>query len=255
MLFNGEPVGRRDGPPVDIAVDPIEGTSLAASGRPDAIAVIALAPRGTMWSPGAAFYMMKLVVGAGARAAVAPELLAGPVDKTLAAIADAKSKPLAELAVYVLDKPRHAALVAEIRAAGARVLLRPEGDVMGAVLAATPGSGVDVAMGIGGTPEGVIAAAAVRALGGAMLARLAPQKAAEREGILAGGGDLDAVLTEAELVRSDDVFFAATGVTDGVLLGGVRRTETGATTDSMVIRGKTGARRRIAADHRRTPLA
>ncbi|MBI4637562.1 MAG: class II fructose-bisphosphatase [Candidatus Rokubacteria bacterium] len=254
MLFNGEIVGSGRGPAVDIAVDPIEGTSLLAQSRPDAIAVIAVAPRGTMWSPGPAFYMSKLVVGAEAREAIEPGSLTLPVAKTLAAIAEAKRTAVEALTVYVLDKPRHAALITEILAAGARVVSRTEGDVMGALLAATPRSGVDVLMGTGGTPEGVIAATAVRALGGTMLVRLAPQKPGEREAVLASGVDLDRVLTERDLVRSADVLFAATGVTDGVLMRGVRYTASGAITDSILIRGTTGTRRRLEAEHRSEKL-
>ena len=251
MLFNGEVVGTGKGPAVDVAVDPVEGTSLLAHGRPDAIAVIGVAPRGTMWSPGPAFYMNKLVVGRDAREAVSPASLAAPVSETLAAIAKAKHKPVADLTVFVLDKPRHAALIADIRAAGARVLLRTDGDVAGALMAATPGSGVDALMGIGGTPEGVIAACAVRALGGAMLGQLAPQKPGEREAALAAGLDIKRVLSAPDLVQSDDVFFAATGITDGLLMPGVRYTAgDSATTDSMVMRGKSQTRRTIHAEHR-----
>ena len=251
MLFNGEVVGTGKGPAVDVAVDPVEGTSLLAHGRPDAIAVIAVAPRRTMWSPGPAFYMNKLVVGRDARKAVSPASLTAPVSETLAAIAEAKRKPVDDLTVFVLDKPRHAGLIADIRAAGARVLLRTDGDVAGALMAATPGSGVDALMGIGGTPEGVIAACAVRALGGAMLGQLAPQKPGEREAAIAAGLDLDRVLTAHDLVQSDDVFFAATGITDGLLMPGVRYTASdGATTDSIVMRGKSQTRRTIHAEHR-----
>ena len=165
MLFNGEAVGTGQGPAVDVAVDPVEGTSLLAHGRPDSIAVIGVAPRGTMWSPGPGFYMNKLVVGREAREAIASVSFATPVADTLAAIAASKLKAVADLTVFVLDKPRHAELISVIRAAGARVLTRTDGDVAGALMAATPGSGVDILMGIGGTPEGVIAACAVRALG------------------------------------------------------------------------------------------
>lgn len=235
---------------MDGAVDPVEGTSLLAHGRPDAIAVIAVAPRATMWSPGPAFYMDKLCVGREAREAVGPTSLTAPVADTLKRIGDAKSKPVESLTVFVLDKPRHVDLIAEIRAAGARVLLRTDGDVAGALLAATPGSGVDVLMGIGGTPEGIIAACAVRALGGAMLGRLAPQKPGERAAVVGAGLVLDRVLTERDLVESDDVFFAATGITDGVLMPGVRYTKDGATTDSMVVRGRSGTQRMIHAEHR-----
>jgi len=254
MLFNGEAVGTGVGPAVDVAVDPVEGTSLLANGRPDAISVITVAPRGTMWSPGPGFYMNKLVVGRDAREVLSPALLRAPVAKTLAAIADAKRKRVDDLTVFVLDKPRHTGLIADVRAAGARVLLRTDGDVAGALMAATPGSGVDVLMGIGGTPEGVIAAAAVRALGGAMLGQLAPQKPGEREAVLAAGLDIDRVLTERDLVRSDDVFFATTGITDGLLMPGVHYTDDGATTDSIVMRGKSGTRRTIHAEHRHDKL-
>jgi fructose-1,6-bisphosphatase II len=250
MLFNGEVVGNGNDPAVDVAVDPVEGTALLAHGRPDAISVIGVAPRGTMWSPGPAFYMDKLVVGRGAREALSPVSLDAPRLTTLTAIADALGKPIGDLTVFVLDRPRHQRLIAELRAAGARLLLRTDGDVVGALLAATPASGVDALMGIGGTPEGVIAACAVRVLGGAMLARLAPQKPGERQAVLAAGLDLGSVLTERDLVQTDDVFFAATGITDGVLLEGVRYTATGATTDSVVMRGRTGTARSIHAQHR-----
>ncbi len=254
MLFEGEKVGNGEGPQVDVAVDPVEGTSLLAYGRPDAISVVGVAPRGSMWSCGPAYYMKKLVVGAEARAAITPASLNAPVAVTLAAVAAAKHKPVDEITVFILDKPRHAELIAQVRAAGARVLLRTDGDVAGALMAATPDSGVDLLLGIGGTPEGVIAACAVRALGGAMLGQLAPQKEAERAAVLAAGLDLEQMLTECDLVRSDDVFFAATGITDGVLLPGVRYTSTGATTDSMVMRGKTGTIRTIHASHRWSQL-
>src|SRR5574337_272570 len=249
MLFNGEAVGTGQGPAVDVAVDPVEGTSLLAHGRPDSISVIGVAPRGTMWSPGPAFYMNKLVVDRDAREAISSATLAAPVADTLGAIAEAKRKPVEDLTVFVLDKPRHVGLIAEVRAAGARVLLRTDGDVAGALMAATPGSGVDALMGIGGTPEGVIAACAVRALGGAMLGQLAPQKPGEREALLAAGLDLDRVLTERDLVSSDDVFFAATGITDGLLMQGVRYGDSGSTTHSIVMRGKSRTRRTIQAEH------
>jgi fructose-1,6-bisphosphatase II len=255
MLADGERVGTGRGPAVDVAVDPVEGTSLLASGRPDSIAVIGLAPRGTMWSPGPAYYMEKLVVGRDARDAVSRLGLDAPLPETLGAIAEAKGRRVEDLGVFVLDKPRHAALVAGLRAAGARVLLRTDGDVAGALLAATPRSGVDALMGIGGTPEGVIAACAVVALGGAMLGRLAPQLDAERRALAAAGVDLSRVLTERDLVASEEVFFAATGITDGVLLDGVRYTRGGAVTASLVLRGRTGTVRRVVAEHRQDRLA
>ncbi|HET9913946.1 MAG TPA: class II fructose-bisphosphatase [Anaerolineales bacterium] len=250
MLFDGEQIGNGRGPAVDVAVDPIEGTALLAYGRPDAISVVGIAPRGTMWSPGPAFYMNKLVVGREARPAIHAGLLSAPVTETLSTIATALNKPLRDLTVFVLDKPRHQQLIDDIREAGARVLLRTDGDVAGALMAAMPNSGVDVLMGVGGTPEGVIAACAMRALGGAMLAQLAPQSSGERKAIESAGLDLERVLTESDLVQSDDVFFAATGVTDGVLMPGVRYTGEGATTVSIVMRGKTGTIRKIHAEHR-----
>ncbi|MCC6187577.1 MAG: class II fructose-bisphosphatase [Anaerolineales bacterium] len=250
MLCNGEAVGNGNRPLVDVAVDPVEGTALLAHGRPDAVSVVGVAPRGTMWSPGPAFYMDKLVVGRAAREALGPEPLHAPVAATLRAIAEALGKPVHDLTVFVLDKPRHDRLIADVRAAGARVLLRTDGDVAGALMACMPNSGADVLMGIGGTPEGVIAACAVRALGGALYGRLAPQKPGEREAIVATGLDLERVLTERDLVRSDDVFFAATGITDGVLMPGVHYTGEGATTASIVMRGRTGTIRAIHAEHR-----
>ncbi len=250
MLFNGERIGNGLGPSVDLAVDPIEGTALLAYGRPDAISVVAVAPRGTMWSPGPAYYMNKLVVGREARAALHSGLLAAPVSEALSVIAASLRKPLGDLTVFVLDKPRHQKLIEDIREAGARVLLRTDGDVAGALMAALPNSGVDVLMGIGGTPEGVISACAIRALGGAMLGQLAPQKEDERKAIEEAGFNLDCVLTEFDLVQSDDVFFAATAITDGVLMPGVHYSGDGASTHSIVMRGKTGTVRKIQADHR-----
>jgi fructose-1,6-bisphosphatase II len=252
MLFNGERVGNGEGPALDVAVDPVDGTSLLAHGRPDSISVIAAAPRGAMWYPGPAFYMDKLVVARDAREAISPSNLGAPAADTLAAIARAKGKAVDELTVFVLDKPRHQDLMASIRATGARVLSRTDGDVVGGILAATPGSGVDAAMGIGGTPEGVITACAVRALGGAMLGRPSPQKPGEREAALAAGLDLDRILTERDLVASEDVFFAATGITDGALLRGVRYGAGGATTESLVLHGTNGSRRTVRCEHRRS---
>lgn len=255
MLADGEAVGTGDGPAVDVAVDPVEGTTLLAQGRPDAIAVIGVAPRGTMWSPGPAFYMEKLVVGREARAALSSHSLDAPLHHTLGAIAEARGRRPGDLAVFVLDKPRHAALIANLRAAGARVILRSDGDVAGALMAATRDSGVDALMGIGGTPEGVLTACAVIALGGAMLGRIAPQQEAERAAVAAAGLDPTRVLTEHDLVASDDVFFAATGITDGVLLPGVRYLPGGAETTSLVMRGRTGTVRTIRAEHRWDRLA
>lgn len=250
MLYDGEPVGDGRGAAVDVAVDPVEGTALLALGRPDAISVVGVAPRGSMWSPGPAFYMEKLVVGREASEVVTPELLDLPVAEVVRRVGEAKGKAPGDVTVFVLDKPRHAALIADLRSAGARVLLRTDGDVAGALMAATPGSGVDLLLGVGGTPEGVIAACAVSALGGAMLGRLAPQREAERAGVVDAGLDLSQVLTGLDLVSSEDVYFAATGITDGVLLPGVRYTSSGPVTHSLVMRGRTGTVRTIRAEHR-----
>ena len=250
MLYNGEAIGNGRGPRVDVAVDPVEGTNLLARGAPDAIAVVGVAPRGTMWHPGPAYYMNKLVVSRAVAPSLKPEHLNAPVRTVLDLIAEAKGSHVEELTVFVLDKPRHQELIAQLRAAGSRVLLRTDGDVAGALMAARPDSGVDALMGIGGTPEGVIAACAVRALGGAMLAQLAPQRQDESDAVRAAGLDTTRVWTESELVQSDDVFFAATGITDGVLLQGVRYTTDGPTTASLVMRGKTGTVRTVFAEHR-----
>jgi len=250
MLFNGEAVGSGRGPLVDVAVDPVDGTSLLALRSAGRDRRHRRRARGAMWSPGPAHYMWKIVVGRDARTALSRTSLDEPVGSLVHAVAAAKELSPQDLTVFVLDRPRHAALIRDIQAAGARLMLRSDGDVLGALLAATPGSGVDLMMGIGGTPEGVIAACAVRALGGAMLGRLAPQRETERDAVAAAGLDIGTVLTEAELVSSDDVFFAATGVTDGVLLSGVRYSTDGATTESIVIRGRSGTRRTMHAEHR-----
>jgi fructose-1,6-bisphosphatase II len=247
MLYNGEIIGNGRPPAVDVAVDPVEGTRLLALGRPNALSVIALAERWGMWDPGPSLYMEKLVVGRAARSAI--DLRLGPTEN-LQRIATARSCRVSDLTVFVLDKPRHEALIAEIRSASARVSLHTDGDVAGAILAAMPRSGVDVMMGIGGTPEGVIAAAAVRALGGAMQGRRAPQGEAERQRVLASCPAPEEIVTQDDLVRGEDVFFAATGITDGSLLGGVQYDPDEVTTHSLVLRAKTGTRRYIRAIHR-----
>ncbi|RME84034.1 MAG: fructose-bisphosphatase class II family protein, partial [Caldilineae bacterium] len=235
-------------PAVDVAVDPVEGTRLLALGRPNAISCIAVAERWSMWDPGPSFYADKLVVDKRARDVID---IRYSVADNLNHIAVALGRPISELTVFVLDKPRHEQLVREIRATGARITLQSDGDVVGALLAATPGSGVDVMMGIGGTPEAVIAAAAVKALGGGMQIRRAPQSDEERERVIAAAGDdWDAVLTADDLIRADDAFFAATGITDGPLLEGVHYDRAGGvTTHSMVMRAKTGTVRFIKAIH------
>ena len=247
VLYNGESVGTGRPPAVDVAVDPVEGTSLLALGRSDVISVVALAERWSMWNPGPSLYADKLVVRRAARDAI--DLRRSPTDN-LRAIASALHCQPRDLTVFVLEKPRLEGLIREIREAGARVTLHTEGDVAFAILAATPGSGVDVLMGIGGAPEAVIAASAVRALGGGMQIRRAPQGDKERERVQAAvGPSIDEILTDADLIRSDDVFFAATGITDGRLVRGVRYGPEGVTTESIVMRGRSGTVRYIRAVH------
>ena len=250
VLATETSVGTGHGPAMDVVVDAVEGVRLLAEGLPDAISVVALAPRGTMCCLPPATHMEKLIVGPEAAEAIGPEALNAPAAWTLGVIARAMGKKVHDLAVFVLSRARHEALIEEIRAAGARVVLRPEGDVIGALLAAMPGTGIDVLMGIGGTPEGIVAACAVKALGGAIFGRLAPQTPEEREAVEAVELDPTQVLSGDELIASDDVFFAATGITDGLLLQGVRYHGGGATTHSLVLRGKSGTRRQIYADHR-----
>ena len=246
MLFTGEKVGSGRGPAMDVAVDPVEGTSLLAFGRPNAISVIGAAPAGAMYDPGPSYYMQKLVVPAPARDVVD---LDAPVEVNLRRVARALDKDVDDLIVFVLDKPRHAELISEIRKAGARIQLHTDGDVAGSLMAVDPRSEVEIMMGTGGTPEGVISACAIRALGGAMLARLDPQSDTERNRLLEAGTNLEQILTAEDLVQSEDVFFAATGISGGTFLRGVRYTGTGAMTHSMVLRGKTGTARYIESIH------
>ena len=247
MLYNGELVGSGVGPRMDIAVDPVEGTRLLANGRPNAIAVVAMAPEGTMYDPGPGFYMKKLVVPSEAVGLVDID---EPVERTLRKVAQAKNKEVKDLVVFVLDKTRHKGLIADIRAAGARIQLHTDGDVAGALMAVIPGTGIDVMMGTGGTPEGVLAATAIRTLGGEMQGKLDPQSETERQRVLESGRDLDHVLKMDDLVSSDDIFFAATGITDGVFLKGVEFTGNGAKTTSLVMRGLTGTVRNVISNHR-----
>ncbi|MCF8036883.1 MAG: class II fructose-bisphosphatase, partial [Desulfobacteraceae bacterium] len=246
MLFNGENLGTGAGPRVDAAVDPVEGTNLLAYGRPNAISVVGVSPAGTMFDPGPSYYMEKLAVSAEARDAVD---LNAPVDVNLAGIAKALRKDVADLVVFVLDKPRHADLIGAIRKAGARIQLHSDGDVAGALMAIDPNSEVDVMMGTGGTPEGVLSACAIRAIGGEMLCRLNPQKEREKKALAEAGTDLSRVFSVSDLVKSDDVFFAGTGISGGSFLPGVRYTGNGATTHSLVMRGKTGTIRYIESRH------
>jgi fructose-1,6-bisphosphatase II len=245
---SGSHVGNKNGPEMDVVIDPIDGTRLLIEGRPGAISVVGVAPRGSLWSPAPAVYMEKIVVDRNVANALVPECLDAPAAWTLALIARVKQKELRDLVVFVLNRPRHADLIAEIRMAGARVALNNEGDIAGAILAATPDNNVDVLMGIGGVAEGVTAACAVKALGGAMLGRIAPQTKPEQEQVKQAGLDLNRILTGDDLVRSDEIFFAATGVTDGPLLDGVQYHRGRAKTHSLVIRAETGIRREIRAE-------
>jgi fructose-1,6-bisphosphatase II len=247
MLFNGESVGSGYGPQVDVAVDPLEGTRLTALGQPNAIAVIALAERGTMFNPGAAVYMDKIATGPAAAEAI--DIDATPAEN-VRRVAEAKGKSPRDVMVVVLERERHEKLIAELREAGARVNLIRDGDVAPAIAAAHGGLvDVDLLMGIGGTPEGVIAAAAIKCLGGALQGRLWPRDDEERERLIDAGYDVDKVLTTDDLVAGDDVFVAATAVTSGALLRGVRSTKDGALTESLALRSRSGTVRRIAAEH------
>jgi fructose-1,6-bisphosphatase II len=246
MLFNGEEVGDGTGPGVDVAVDPIDGTRLTAVGQPNALAVIALAERGTMFFPGAAFYMEKIATGPDAAHVIDID---APVDENIRQVAKAKGKRPEDVAVTILDRERHADLIRECREAGAHVQLITDGDVAGAIVAAAPRTQVDMLVGIGGTPEGVIAAAALKCLGGAMQGRLYPRNDDERRQLLDQGLDPTKVLTTDDLVSGTDVFFAATGITDGYLLRGVKYFPDGATTHSMVMRARSGTLRYVEAEH------
>ncbi|MFD3746612.1 class II fructose-bisphosphatase [Nocardia sp. NPDC058633] len=247
MLFNGENVGDGTGSHCDVAVDPVEGTTLMATGQPGALSVVAVAERGMMFDPSAVFYMDKIAVGP--RAAHTIDLDA-PTADNIANIAAALDKRPADVTVAVLDRPRHHTLINEIQAAGARVHLIGDGDVVAAVAAARPNSGIDAAFGIGGTPEAILAAAAMRCLGGAIHTRFAPRDESERRKALDAGHDLDQVLRTTDLVGGNEVFFAATGITEGPLLQGVRYKTGNATTQSILMRASTGTTRVINAQHR-----
>ena len=246
MLFNGEKVGKGCGPSLDVAVDPVEGTNLLAYGRPNAISVGGVAQSGSMFNPGPSYYMQKLVVPREARDVVD---LDAPVKVNLANVAKAMGKSVQDLVVFVLDKPRHEKLITEIRQAGARIQLQTDGDVAGALMAVDPRSEVDIMMGTGGTPEGVLSACAIKGMGGQILARLDPQSYVEKEAITEAGIDVREVLTVHDLVRSDDCFFAATGISGGDFLRGVRYSAKYAVTHSLVLRGKTGTLRYVESYH------
>ena len=247
MLYNGENVGNGLPPDMDVAVDPIDGTRPLAFGRTNSIATVAMAPRGSMFDPGPYVYMNKLAVGPEAKGVIDIEK---SITENLKAIAKAKGKDVEDLTTIILDRDRHKDMVAEIRKAGARIRLIPDGDVAAALMTAWPDSGVDVLLGVGGTPEGVIAACALRAMGGELQGKLYARDEDELRRGREAGYDFDRILTMDDLVSSEDVFFAATGITDGELLQGVHYFGDGASTDSLVVRGLTGTVRQINATHR-----
>jgi len=251
MLYNGEAVGDGSGPACDVAVDPIDGTTLMSKGMPNALAVLAVADRGTMFDPSAVFYMEKIVVGPEAADVVD---ITVPVVENIRRVAKAKHSDVSDITVCILDRPRHDQLVKEVREAGARISFISDGDVAGAIAAARQETGIDLLLGIGGTPEGIIAAAALRCLGGTMQGRLWPRDDEERQKAVDAGHDLDRVLTTEDLVSGDNVFFCATGITDGELLHGVNYRAGGCTTQSIVMRSKSGTVRMIDSYHRLNKL-
>jgi len=251
MLYNGEEVGNGDGPECDFAVDPIDGTTLMSKGLSNAISVLAVAERGAMYDPSAVFYMNKIAVGPDAIDAID---ITAPIGDNIRRVAKIKSLSVSDMTVCILDRPRHSRLIADVRAAGARCRLISDGDVAGAISACRPNSGTDMLVGIGGTPEGIIAAAAIRCMGGAIQGQLAPRDDAERQKAIDAGHDLDRVLMTEDLVSGDNVFFCATGVTNGDLLKGVQYYSGGCTTQSIVMRSKSGTVRMIEAYHRLSKL-
>ena len=246
MLYNGEEIGSGVGSDVDVAVDPLEGTRLTAEGQPNAIATIACSDRGTMFFPGAAVYMDKIACGPEAADAIDIE---APPGENVKRVAKAKGVKPSDVTVVVLDRDRHADLIAQLRQIEAKVMLIRDGDVAPAIAAAQPGTGVDLLMGIGGTPEGVLSAAALKCVGGTLQGKLWPRNHEERQALVDAGYDLDRLLTVDDLVGGDNVFFAATGVTTGALLRGVRYEPRGAVTDSIVMRSRSGTVRRVEARH------
>jgi fructose-1,6-bisphosphatase II len=246
MLFNGEKIGSGVPPATDIAVDPIDGTTLTALGRPGALSVIAVSEKGTMFDPGPCVYMDKIAVGPQGAGSV--DIRATPTEN-LRSLSAKLARPVRDLTVMILDRPRHDELIGEVRQAGARIRLITDGDVAGAIATGWVGSGVDILMGIGGTPEGVISAAALKCLDGEIQGVLKPRDEAERQLAIDAGYDVDRVLTTNDLVNSENCFFSATGITDGELLEGVRFHSWGATTESLVMRSKSGTRRTVRATH------
>jgi fructose-1,6-bisphosphatase II len=253
MLYNGEEVGDGSGPECDVAVDPIDGTTLTAKGMMNAISVLAVSPRGSMYDPSAVFYMEKLVTGPEAADVVDIRL---PVAENVHLVAKAKGAAPEDVTVVLLDRPRHQRLVEEIRATGARIKFITDGDVAGAIMAARPDTGIDLLLGVGGTPEGIITACAMKCLGGVIQGRLWPTDDEERQRAIDAGHDLDPdhVLTTDDLVTGDDCFFVATGITDGELMRGVRYRAGGATTHSLVMRSRSGTVRNIISEHKLAKL-
>ncbi len=251
MLYNGEEVGDGTGPACDVAVDPIDGTTLTAKGMTNAVSVMAVADRGSMYDPSAVFYMDKLVTGPEAADAVDIRL---PVKENIRRVAKAKGEDVEDVTVVMLDRPRHEQLAAEVREAGARIRFISDGDVAGAIGAAREGTGIDLLLGVGGTPEGIITACAIKCLGGVIQGKLWPTDDDERQRAIDAGHDLDAVLTTDDLIRTDNCFFVATGITDGELLRGVRYRSGGATTHSLVMRSRSGTIRTVEGHHRLTKL-
>ncbi|ARC56239.1 Fructose-1,6-bisphosphatase class 2 [Frondihabitans sp. 762G35] len=246
MLFNGEHVGTGHGPSCDIAVDPIDGTSLTATGRQNAVSVIAVSDRGSMYDPSAVFYMDKIVTGPEGIGVID---LNKPIGENIRALAHAKGISVEQMQIAVLDRPRHEQLIKDIRAAGAGTRLLLDGDVAGGINAARPESRIDMCVGVGGTPEGIITACAVKALGGVIQGKLKPKDDAERQRALDAGHDLDRVLHADDLVTGDNTYFVATGVTDGALVAGVSRKNGMIRTESLVLRSHSGTQRRVVADH------
>ena len=251
MLYNGEEVGNGDGPECDFAVDPIDGTTLMSKGLANAISVLAVSERGTMFDPSAVFYMNKIAVGPDAVEAID---ITAPIGENIRSVAKVKNLSVSDMTVCILDRPRHKQLIADVRAAGARCRLISDGDVAGAISACRPNTSTDLLVGIGGTPEGIITAAAIRCMGGAIQGQLAPRDDEERQKAIDAGHDLDRVLMTEDLVSGDNVFFCATGVTDGDLLKGVHFYSGGCTTQSIVMRSKSGTVRMIEAYHRLSKL-
>jgi len=247
MLYNGERLGTGSPPVVDVAVDPIDGTRLVARGEANALSVVAVAERGAMFDPGPCVYMEKIATGREAGGAID---ITVPIETNIKIVALAKGLTVSEVTVMILDRPRHEEIVARVRKLGARVYLLTDGDVAGAITAARRGTGVDLLYGIGGTPEGVVAAAALKCLGGTLQGRLYPRNDEERAAAIQAGYDLDRILTIDDLVKGENVFFAATGITDGALLRGVRFSPDGATTESIVMRARSGTVRVIRGEHR-----